>query len=194
MPSSRASEAGRRAEGARERTADAPPRAEDAQERDAGAPGGDGEAQERDLAAEVERLEDRHRRALADLDNYRKRSSAEIDRRVAESREALLREWLESLDSIERALLMAEPGSPLAAGLQAVLEQMEVLLERQGVQRVGTVGERFDPERHEAVARVPANDVPDLTVVEIVRSGFALDGRVLRPARVVVAQGQERED
>jgi molecular chaperone GrpE len=157
------------------------------------------EAPERDLAAEVEGLEDRYKRALADLDNYRKRSAREVDRQVTESRERLIRDWLEAVDSVERALLMTEPGGSLAVGLQAVLEQMEAILERQGVRRVGAVGERFDPERHEAIALVRAPNVADRTVVEVARSGFALDGRVLRPAQVVVAQsedrqGEERED
>ncbi len=73
-------------------------------------------APERDLAAELERLDDRYKRALADLDNYRKRSAREVERRVAESTESLLREWLDALDSVERALLMAETDSPVAVG------------------------------------------------------------------------------
>jgi molecular chaperone GrpE len=156
--------------------------------------GGSVDAPERDLAAELEKLDDRYKRALADLDNYRKRSAREVERRVAESTESLLREWLDALDSVERALLMAETDSPLALGLQAVLDQMEAILERQGVTRVGAAGEPFDPERHEAVAVVAAEDVPDRTVVQVVRSGFAIGDRILRPARVVVAQAEKRED
>jgi molecular chaperone GrpE len=156
--------------------------------------GGSVDAPERDLVAELEKLDDRYKRAVADLDNYRKRSAREVERRVAESTEALLRDWLEAVDSVERALLMAETDGPLAVGLQAVLDQMEAILERQGLTRVGAVGEPFDPERHEAVAVVAAEDVPDRTVVEVVRSGFALGDRILRPARVVVAQTQRRED
>jgi molecular chaperone GrpE len=156
--------------------------------------GGSVDAPERDLAAELEKLDDRYKRALADLDNYRKRSAREVERRVAESTESLLREWLDALDSVERALLMAETGSPLALGLQAVLDQMEAILERQGVTRVGAAGEPFDPERHEAIAVVAAEGVPDRTVVEVARSGYALGDRILRPAQVVVAQAERRED
>jgi molecular chaperone GrpE len=156
--------------------------------------GGSVDAPERDLAAELEKLDDRYKRALADLDNYRKRSAREVERRVAESTESLLREWLDALDSVERALLMAETDSPLALGLQAVLDQMEAILERQGVTRVGAAGEPFDPERHEAIAVVAAEGVPDRTVVEVARSGYALGDRILRPAQVVVAQTERRED
>src|SRR5689334_380775 len=66
----------------------------------------DEHARVEELAGELERLEDRYRRARADLDNYRKRSAREVDRRVAEARESLLRDWLEAVDSVERALRM----------------------------------------------------------------------------------------
>jgi molecular chaperone GrpE len=140
--------------------------------------------------AELARLEDRYKRALADLDNYRKRTAREIERRVAESREALLREWLEAVDSVERALRMDAQG-PLAQGLRAVLDQMESILARQGVQRIGQAGERFDPERHEAIDVRVSSDMPDRTVIEVVRSGWALGDRVLRPAQVVVSRGAQ---
>jgi molecular chaperone GrpE len=138
-----------------------------------------------ELIAELERLEDRYKRAVADLDNYRKRTERDGDRRVAEARQALLRDWLEAVDSVERALRL-EPGDP---GLTAVLEQMEAILARQGAARVGVAGERFDPERHEAVGVVPAVELPDGVVVEVARSGFGLgDGRLLRPAQVLVSR------
>ena len=142
------------------------------------------------LAAEVEQLNDRYLRATADLDNYRKRSERELERRVRESREALLRDWLEALDSVERALAM----QPEDSGLRAVLDQMEAILARHGVQRVGEAGERFDPERHEAVAVQPSDAVPEHTVLEVMRSGFALDDRVLRPAQVVVATTAKEQE
>jgi molecular chaperone GrpE len=132
-------------------------------------------------------MEDRLKRALADLDNYRKRSVREVDRRVGESREAMLRDWLEAVDSIDRALQM-DPDGPSAAGLRAVLEQMESILARQGVTRTGDTGEPFDPERHEAVAVRESEDAPDRTVVDVARSGYALGDRVLRPAQVVVSR------
>jgi molecular chaperone GrpE len=146
-----------------------------------------------ELRAELERLDDRYKRALADLDNYRKRMAGELERRVAESSDELLRQWLESVDSVERALLMADPGSSLHVGLEAVLQQMEATLERLGVSRVGAVGEPFDPERHEAVGVVTSDEVPDRTIVEVARSGYAIGDRMLRPAQVVVARRGELE-
>jgi molecular chaperone GrpE len=89
---------------------------------------------------------------------------------------------------------VAEPDSTLAVGLLAVRDQIEAVLARQGVTRLGAKGERFDPERHEAVGVVETDEVPDGTIAEVARSGFALGDRVLRPAQVIVAQRKERED
>jgi molecular chaperone GrpE len=146
--------------------------------------------QQAGTATAAEDFEDRYKRALADLDNYRKRSGREIERRVQEGTEAQARQWLEAIDSVERALRMegVDPENPLALGLRHVLEQMESILERQGIRRVGEAGERFDPERHEAVGIRATDDVPDQTVVEVARSGWASDERVLRPAQVIVSR------
>jgi molecular chaperone GrpE len=179
MPNSRASE-----EGQTEATGQAQDTA--AEERD----GQVATEPERDLEAELAQMEDRWKRALADLDNYRKRAARDTDRRVQESREALLREWLEVVDSLERALFM-QPEDPVMQGLRAVLEQMEAVLARQGVTRMGAAGEQFDPERHEAVGVRPTNEVPDRTIVEVARSGYDLGDQVLRPAEVVVARAPE---
>jgi molecular chaperone GrpE len=150
-------------------------------------PGGE----ERDLEDELARSEDRYRRALADLDNYRKRSAQEIERQVAERGERIVRDWLEAVDSVDRALRMQIPGNELAAGLRAVMEQMEAILERQGVQRIGAPGDRFDPALHEAVGVRETDAVPDRTVVEVARSGYGRGDRVLRPAQVIVSRSVE---
>jgi molecular chaperone GrpE len=141
---------------------------------------------------EEERHDDeRYLRALADLDNYRKRSAQEVERRVAEQTERLLLDWIEAVDSVDRALGM-EPSD----GLRGVLEQMEAILARQGVERVGATGDRFDPELHEAISVQESDEVPDRTVLDVARSGYRRGERVLRPAQVVVSRdggGSERE-
>jgi molecular chaperone GrpE len=133
-------------------------------------------------------LEDRWKRALADLDNYRKRTARDIERAVAETRDAVLRDWLEVLDGVDRALRDDDADDPAAAGLRALREQMEGVLKRYGVERVGEPGEPFDPERHEATSVVARDDVPDRTVVDVHRAGYARGDKLLRPAQVVVAR------
>lgn len=143
-----------------------------------------------DLSEELARIEDRYKRALADLDNYRKRATREVDRRVAEARESALHDWLQVVDSVERAIQL-EPEGPCYEGMQAVLQQIDAVLDRQGAERIGRPGDEFDPERHEAVAVRASGDVPDRTIVEVQRSGFAHGDRVIRPAQVVVARAPE---
>ena len=146
-----------------------------------------------ELNDELARIEDRYRRALADLDNYRKRAAREVARRTAEVRESMILDWLEVVDSVERAMQM-EPEGPCHEGLLAVMQQMDSVLQRHGVTRTGALGETFDPERHDAVATQAAGATPPHTVVEVPRSGFALGDRVIRPAQVVVARASEPSD
>ena len=75
-----------------------------------------------------------------------------------------------------------------------MLEQMEAILARQGVSASARPASRFDPERHEAVGVRETDEVPDRTVVDVARSGFALGDRVLRPAQVVVARATASGD
>jgi len=149
-------------------------------------------SQTEELEAEVARLDDRFKRARADLDNYRKRSAKDVERLVAERTDALIGDWLEIADSVGRALA-SDAGGPAGDGLRAVRDQIESTLARQGVERAGEIGDAFDPERHEAVDVRPSTDRPDGTIVEVVRPGYTRDGRVLRPALVAVSQRQ-RDD
>jgi molecular chaperone GrpE len=141
-----------------------------------------------ELRQHAAQLDDRYKRALADLDNYRKRSAREVERRAQEAREAITRDWLDVVDSVERALRMDSAEQSVPPGLRALLEQMEATLARHGVRRVGEVGERFDPELHEAIDVRATDEFDENTIVGVARSGFALGDRALRPAQVVVAR------
>jgi len=154
-----------------------------------------------ELADELERarsdlaaMEERYLRARADLDNYRKRADRELERRVRDEGDEVLRAWLEVVDGLERALLLEAEGPETAAGLRAFLDQTEAILARQGVTRVGEVGEVFDPQRHEAVAVVPGTGRAGGTVVEVARSGYAIGDRLIRPAQVAVARPADDDD
>jgi molecular chaperone GrpE len=181
MPSSRASDA------AEERT-DAPRGQREQEHEREEQPQQDG----RDVGAlneELARSEERYKRALADLENYRKRTARDLERHRIEIRDELSRDWLEVIDSVERALRAA----PADEGLQAILEQMEGVVARLGVQRIGAAGERFNPELHEAVSVRESDEVDDRTVLDVARSGFAIGDRVLRPAQVVVSRRPQAE-
>jgi len=139
------------------------------------------------LADDFARLEDRYKRTLADLENYRKRAARETERRAQEAKAAVIRDWLDVVDSVQLAMAMQSDGA-CYDGLQALLEQMDAVLAREGAERIGAVGDRFDPDFHEAVQVENAVDVPDRTIVGVRRCGYVLGNRVLRPAQVVVAR------
>jgi len=141
-------------------------------------------------ARQAAEAQDRYLRTLADLDNFRRRVSREREEWRRQAQEELLREILPALDNFDRAL-GAGAGSGgeggFRAGVELIHREFLKALERVGVSPFSAVGEVFDPQRHEAVARVERADVPDHTVVDEVQRGYLFHDRVLRPARVVVA-------
>ena len=136
-------------------------------------------------------MEDRLRRALADLDNLRKRTARELAEARASERARVAVEWLPVVDNLDRALHHADAdAASLVAGIRAVRDLALSTLARLGFPRLEDVGEPFDPVRHEAVGTLDS-DAPAGTVVAVVRPGYGTPEAVLRPAGVMVAKGAE---
>lgn len=156
------------------------------------------------LRAEIARLEqalaeehDRHLRAVAELQNYRKRVAREQQERARYASQDVLEQILPVMDNLQRVLEHeAEAGSEeFARGVRLVVEEFFRVLERLGVSVIECEGQQFDPMLHEAVAQVETEDAPAGTVVAVDTPGYRLHDRCLRPARVVVATGpREAED
>ena len=143
------------------------------------------------LEAEVARLKERLLRTAADFDNFRKRSRKDIadaERRVQED---LLRSLLPTFDNLERAVAHAGTAADLKAlteGLKLVMRQFQDTLGSLGIERVATQGKPFDPAEHEAVQHVASNEVPPGAVVQELQAGYRWQGRLMRPALVVVSK------
>lgn len=137
-----------------------------------------------------EELEERWKRALADLDNFRKRAARDLEHQRAAERARTAAAWLPVLDNLERAVehADAEPDAVLK-GVRAVRDQALDLLSRLGFPRQDDEGRPFDPTRHEAVGAVADPDAPEGTVVRVVRPGYGERENQLRPALVVVSKG-----
>jgi molecular chaperone GrpE len=152
------------------------------------ASGGAEETEE--LRAELARMEDRWRRALADFDNLRKRVARETAQQRDDERATVAARWLPVLDNLELALqhAAADPAS-IVSGVEAVHEQALRILADLGFPRRSDVNEPFDPSRHEAVAMMPDAAATPGTVLQVVRPGYGSDERPLRPAAVIVAKG-----
>src|SRR5690606_35072206 len=101
--------------------------------------------------------------------------------------EPLLRDLLPAVDNLERALQHADVGDPLVAGVQLVLDSLQQTMARHGVERVDATGQPFDPNLHQAMARVESSEAEPNTVLEQSACGYKLHDRLLRPAMVTVA-------
>ncbi|MDR6981104.1 molecular chaperone GrpE [Streptomyces sp. 3330] len=137
----------------------------------------------------IQELEDRWRRALADLDNLRKRHARELERERAVERSRTAAAFLPVLDNLELALTHAgaDPGA-IVEGIRAVRDQAVNVLELLGYPRHAETGIAFDPALHEVVGVVQDPDAPPGTVVEVLRAGYGDGERQLRPAAVTVAK------
>jgi molecular chaperone GrpE len=139
---------------------------------------------------EAEGLQDRNLRLMAEFDNARKRAAREREEYARFANESLIRELLPVLDNFDRAVAAAknEPGAAaVTAGIELIQRELLRVLEKFGVTPFSSVGQIFDPARHEAVSRVHTTDHPEMTVIEETARGYLLNGRVLRPALVTVA-------
>jgi molecular chaperone GrpE len=126
-------------------------------------------------------------RTRADFENYRRRVAKEASGAAARGKAELARELLPAIDNLERALQSSAEGEPLAKGVALVLDELRAKLSGAGVEPYDPVGERFDPELHEALSTRAEEGTDSGVVVETVEKGYRLNGQVLRPARVVVS-------
>ena len=149
-------------------------------------------ASQPDSAAELAKVEDRWRRAVADLDNLRKRYARELDRERTTERSRVAGAWLPVVDNLERALAhTGDQSDAVVEGVRSILGQALQVLEQLGYPRDAESGVPFDPQRHEVVGVVEHGDSAPGTVVEVLRPGYGQGSSQLRPAAVVVSRREE---
>ncbi|HEX7030328.1 MAG TPA: nucleotide exchange factor GrpE [Gammaproteobacteria bacterium] len=192
-------------EAARNAASEAPeqPRAETetAAEIDAAAANGTEPAEESleaSLAAANEKAEDnwnQYLRAVAELDNTRKRAARDIEQARRFAIERFAADLLAVKDSLEMGLNAAtdsqDQAGALLEGTEMTLKQLAQVFEKFGITEIDPKGEKFDPEQHEAMATQPSAEAEPDTVLTVVQKGYLLNGRVLRAARVLVARPPE---
>jgi len=143
-----------------------------------------------ELEAQVKELQNLRLRALADLDNYRKRITREMEQLRVQAAGSVIQELLPTIDHLELALEHAlDDKHPIVQGVKMVLAQLHEVLKRYGLEPIPAEGLPFDPYLHEAVAHTPSVEHPPDTVLQVMQQGYRLGDMVLRPARVVVSAG-----
>ena len=143
------------------------------------------------IESELSDANDRHLRARADLDNYRRRAAQDADRARQAGLDSAVLPILSVFDDLGRALAVADEEDPakIIPGVQSVMAGLERNLDSLGLKRIGEIGEKFDPDLHEALTAVPTDDSEKKgTIAEVFQSGFVRDERLVRPARVLVFQ------
>jgi molecular chaperone GrpE len=141
------------------------------------------------LTAERDKYLDLAQRVQADFENYRKRAAREQERLVAHAHERLVRELLPILDDLERALEAADrhEEAQLVEGVKLVEQSLRNALRKEGLVEIETDG-AFDPHVHEALLTRPSDDAEPGSVLEVVQRGYRVGDKIVRPARVIVAE------
>jgi molecular chaperone GrpE len=140
---------------------------------------------------------DRYLRAVADLENSRRRAVREKEELRQFAIAGVLGDLIPVLDSLAMAVEAAKQPKAdlkaLTAGVERVLEQFKSALAGQGFVEINPAGKPFDPHQHEAISHQPSDTVKEEQVVTVVRAGYSLNGRLLRPASVIVSSGPARK-
>lgn len=168
---------------------------------DAGAPPASASAalEEQLTAARKEAADnyDRYVRSVADLENFRRRTVREKDELRQYAAGRVLEDLLPVLDNLALGLGAAKAPNAdlksLVGGIVMVQEQLKSSLATHGLKEINPAGQAFDPNQHEAIASQPSGDVAEGSVLQVVRVGYALNGRLLRPASVVVSSGPDKD-
>jgi molecular chaperone GrpE len=129
-------------------------------------------------------------RAVAEFDNFRKRAERELDNARKFAVERFAQELVTVGDSLEAGINAgaANPGPALLEGAQATLKQLYRAFDKAGIKVIDPAGQPFDPAWHEAMAVQESADQPANTVLQVIQKGYSLNGRLLRPARVIVSK------
>ena len=141
---------------------------------------------------------DHYLRAMADLENFRRRTVREKDelRQFAAGR--VLEDLLPVIDNLTLGIAAAKAPNAdlknLVGGIEMVLGQLKTSLSGHGLKEINPAGEKFDPNQHEAIASQPSETVADGLVLQVVRTGYSLNGRLLRPASVVISNGSAKTE
>lgn len=139
---------------------------------------------------------DRYARAMADLENFRKRTVREKDELRQFASAGVMEDLIPALDNLSLGLAAAKQQTDVKAivdGLVLVIDQLKGALGRHGLKEINPVGEAFDPNLHDCISHQPSAEIPEEKVMQVVRLGYTLNGRLLRPASVVVSSGPAKK-
>ncbi len=147
---------------------------------------------EQDLRTKLKGAEDKYIRLLAEFDNYKRRSLREQERLIESANERLMCDLIEVRENFERALKAGRESGETGGfyeGMKLIFSRFDEILGKHGLATFGEVGEPFDPAIHDAMMKMPREDIPEDHIAQIVERGYRLRGQVIKHARVLVSAG-----
>jgi len=150
----------------------------------------------KEKAAKTDEYFDKLLRLQADFENFKKRLEREKVDFIRYANEGLIIRLLNILDDFERAIESAKNSNDsktLFQGIEMIRRHFQEALEERGLNKIDPKGEPFDPEKHEAVMHIETDEYPEHTVVEVLRKGYGLNGKILRPAVVKVSKKKSKD-
>lgn len=148
-----------------------------------------------ELEEKLKEYQEQALRAQAEMQNVRRRAEIDVEKAHKFALEKFVKELLPVVDSLEKAIENSEGDDELIVrireGVQMTLDMFLSSLGKFNVEQLNPVGEPFDPQLHEAMSMVPAPDAEPNTVISVMQKGYTLNGRLVRPAMVIIAKAQE---
>jgi molecular chaperone GrpE len=143
------------------------------------------------LKNEMSSLNDKYLRTAAEFDNFRRRSITEKSNWIKYANERIILELCDVLDNFERALEQQDKHEPKAfrKGVEMIYKQLNELLKKENVVKINALHQEFDPQYHEALARIPSEKEENL-IVAVIQNGYTMNEKVIRPVRVAVSNGE----
>ena len=143
-----------------------------------------------ELTAQLAGAHDKYLRLMAEFDNFKRRSAKEYERLVEAANERLMKDITEVRENFERAFKSNAAGEQLLEGMRLIFSKLNLILEKHGLEVYAEAGQKFDPGVHDALMRMPHNDVAEDHIVEVHERGYKLKGNIIKHAKVVVSSGK----
>lgn len=167
--------------------------AHDAGATSADSPDGEGESELDPAAEEIARYRDQALRAMAEMENYKRRAARDVENAHKFAVEKLINDLFPVLDSLEKAeetARVTEGAEAIAEGVSLSLKLFVDTLGKSGVEQIDPLGQPFDPQEHEAMTMVPNPNAEPNSVMDVMAKGYKLNGRLVRAAKVIVVKGE----
>jgi molecular chaperone GrpE len=143
-----------------------------------------------ELSEQAATANDKYLRLMAEFDNFKRRSAKEYERMVEAANERLMKDITEVRENFERAFKSNANGEKFLEGMKLIFSKLNTILQKHGLEVYAEQGQKFDPEVHDALMRMPHEDFAEGHIVEVHERGYKLKGNIIKHAKVVVSSGK----